>query len=206
MTSRPRSSLARFASLATFALILGCASREAAPHGTSYVPLDQGHRLHYRMRVDERTVILIQEIRGTVVRDGHTWSVQLTSTSDGIIHDDPMWLREDDSGTYSRVPNESDESLVLPSHPAVGNEWTIIGTNSRGRTYMTHCVIATVSDLELEGRHYPGCIEVIREDQTPGPNLGQKSAYWYAPGVGFLGWGRMTPGDPWKTWLIRHAA
>lgn len=202
MTPWPRRTFVRLASLTALALTFGCApSREAAPHGTSYVPLDQGHRLHYRMRVDRSTVILIQEIRGTEVRDGHTYAVQLTSTADGVIRNDPLWLREDDTGVYSRDPKESEEVLMVPAHPVVGNEWTTITDK-----YVVHRVIEDIADLDVEGRTYRGCVEVVYHDQTPdGRDKGRGHAYWFAPGVGLIGVGRETPNDPWLEWIVRHA-
>jgi hypothetical protein len=190
-----------------FALLLlescgagGAGDAQAPPHGGSYLPLAEGHRLEFRVNMDGNKVGMTQEVRGTREIDGRTYGVLLTSFSDGVINDDPTYYREDDSGVYSGDPDHARETLFLPSPTRSDTEWTV-----ESPRWVTRYSASSISEVEVEGRTYRNCLHVITESQSRN-RAGSvfRSTAWYAPGIGNIKVEGTSPSGGSTTVLVKH--
>lgn len=178
--------LTRFAVAVTLILLESCgetkeiAQMPAHDEG-SYFPLREGHRLEFRMTMDGRNVGMTQEVRGTRVIGDRTYSILLTSFSDGIIKNDPTYYREDASGVYAGDPDHSRENnLYLPSPARPDTEWTL-----ESLKWVTHNSATSIPEIEVEGRIYRNCLQVVTESRSKSPPGSiHRGTAWYAPGIG----------------------
>jgi hypothetical protein len=159
----------------------GAGADAAKPHGASYMPLEQGHRLEYRLTNSDGTKVgVTQVVDGDLEVNGLHYAIVLTTFSDGLIVDDPMYYREGASGTYTYDPGTSREILILPSPVRPDTEWT-----ERSERWVTRHRTTAGADVEAEGCTYHDCLEV--ETESRGPRGKQSnSTCWYAPGIGMV--------------------
>lgn len=163
------------------------------------MPLKVGHRLVYKLTdPDGVETGVTQVVSDTLEINGYPYAIVLTTFSDGLIVNDPMYYREDASGTYTLDGGETGETWILPSPLRPDTEWT---TQSKGWVYRNRTTSG--ADVEVSGRTYHDCLVLDAESRSP-RGRHSHSTSWYSPGIGMVK--MVGSGDDQFVWtLVRHS-